>query len=186
MDYGRLGYDIRHNFVTSFIWEMPVTLFGNSALAKTVLGGWGLNGILTARSGSPFTVSAGRDNSLTSIGRDTADQVGDPSLGGDRSKQDRIAQYFNTSAFALNPIGTFGTSGINILEGPGSWNFDFGLMKNFRVTEAQSVQFRFDAYNAFNHANLSNPDANRSSGTFGRIFGTSSPRVVEFGLKYRF
>lgn len=185
LDYGRLNYDIRHNFVTSFIWELPGSAFQHP-FAKRVLGGWGINGIFTARSGSPFTVISGRDNSLTSIGRDTADQIGNPSLSSGRSKQEQVTQWFNTSAFAVNQIGTFGSSGINILNGPGLWNVDLGAMKNFRILESQSLQFRFEAYNALNHANLNNPDSNRSSGNFGKITSTSNPRVVELGLKYIF
>lgn len=185
LDYGRLSYDIRHNFVSSFVWDLPGSALQNRALRYT-LGGWSTTGIFTLRSGNPFTVSAGRDNSLTSIGRDTADQVGDPSLAGDRSKGEQILQYFNTAAFALNPIGTFGTSGINTLTGPGQWNIDTGVRKTFRITESQNLQFRFEGYNIFNHANLNNPDSNRSSPNFGRIFGTSGPRVMEFGLKYQF
>jgi hypothetical protein len=185
LDYGRLGYDIRHNLVSSFIWDLPGSGMQNPVL-KQVLGGWSTTGIFTLRSGTPFTVSAGRDNSLTSIGRDTADQIGDWSLPGDRSKGDQILQYFNTSAFAVNQIGTFGTSGINILTGPGQWNIDTGVRKTIRITESQNLQFRFEGYNIFNHANLGNPDGNRSSPNFGRIFGTSGPRVLEFGLKYQF
>lgn len=185
LDYGPLAYSIRHNFVTSFIWETPSTGLSNPFF-KGVVDGWSLTGIFTARSGSPFTVAAGRDNSLTSIGRDTADLIGDPKLPSGRSRQEQISQYFNTSAFALNAPGTFGTSGLNILEGPGNYNVDFGVRKSFAIKESQGLQFRFEAYNVLNHANLGNPDANRSSPNFGRIFGVSGPRVLEFGLKYMF
>jgi hypothetical protein len=185
LDYGRLGYDIRHNWVTSFVWDLPGNNLRNRAM-KHVLGGWSSTGIFTARSGSPFTVGSGIDNSRTSIGRDTANVIGDPSMPGGRSKGEQIAQYFNTSAFAVNEVGTFGTSGLNILTGPGQWNVDVGLRKMIRFTESQFLQFRFEGYNITNHANLSNPDSNRSSPNFGRIFGTSGPRVLEFGLKYQF
>jgi hypothetical protein len=184
LDYGRLGYDIRHNWVNSFVWELPGN--GLRGFARHLLGGWSATGIFTIRTGNPFTVSAGRDNSLTSIGRDTADLIGDPALPGGRSKGEQILQYFNTSAFAVNQIGTFGTSGINILTGPGQWNIDTGVRKTIRITETQQLQFRFEGYNITNHANLGNPDANRSSPNFGRIFNATGPRVLEFGLKYQF
>jgi hypothetical protein len=185
LDYGRLSYDIRHNFVASFVWELPSGTFTNR-LAKYSLGGWNLNGILSARTGAPFTVSAGQDRSLTSIGRDTADLVGNASISGGRSRDALMARYFNTAAFAMPALGTFGTSGINVLEAPGSYNIDMGIFKNFPAGEGQRIQFRLETFNSLNHANLGGPDANLSSGTFGRILSTSGPRVVELGLKFQF
>jgi hypothetical protein len=97
-----------------------------------------------------------------------------------------MSQYFNTNAFAFNAPGTFGTAGWNILEGPGFYNVDLGIFKNFAITETHRLQFRFEGFNILNHANLNNPDGNRSSANFGKIFGVSGPRVIELGLKYNF
>lgn len=185
IDYGRLSYDIRHNWVNSFVWELPFGKYTNP-FARQVIEGWNVTGILSARSGTPFSVSAGQDRSLVSIGRDTADLVGNPVLPSGRSRDEQMVRYFNIDAFAMPAIGTFGTSGLNILDAPGSYNLDTGIFKNFRVTERQALQFRFEAFNLLNHANLGGPDANRSSSNFGKIFSVSGPRVIELGLKYNF
>src|SRR5262249_44359424 len=106
---------------------------------------------------------------------------------GDRSKNDRMAAWFNTAVFRTNAIGTFGQTGIDWLRGPGSWNIDMAALKNFRLTESKRVEFRTSLYNMFNHANLGNPNTTVLNSTFGRITSMSNnPRVIEFGLKFGF
>jgi hypothetical protein len=185
LDYSRQSYDLRHNWVTSVIWEIPTPAI-SSPVARQALHGWNLTGIFSVRSGLPYSVTSGRDQSLTSIGKDTGDLVGNPNLPGGRSKSQQIAQWFNTAAFAINGIGTYGTAGMNILDGPGSYNLDTGILKDFNISERKRFQFRFESFNILNHATLNNPDGNLSSGTYGRITGTSTPRVIELGLKFQF
>jgi hypothetical protein len=146
-----------------------------------------LTGIANAISGAPLTIASGLDNSLTGIGSDTADLVGAWSLPSGRTKQSRMAQWFNTAAFKTNAIGTYGTTGINWLYGPGSWNIDAAAMRNFRVTERQRFELRCSFYNFLNHPNLGNPNTTVTNAAFGKITSMSnSPRVIEFGLKYAF
>jgi hypothetical protein len=171
--------------VTSLILEIPTPNL-SSSIARQVLRGWNLTGIFSLHSGLPYSVVSGRDNSLASIGRDTSDLIGDPNLPGGRSRAQQIAQWFNTGAFAINGIGTYGTAGFDILDGPGFYNLDMGILKDFRVAEGKQFQFRFESFNILNHANLNNPDGNESSGTFGRITVTTTPRVIELGLKFQF
>jgi hypothetical protein len=185
LDKGRLNYDVRHNWVTSYVWELPLGKHSNQ-IARQLLQGWNWTGIFSLHSGFPFTVVSGRDNSLTSIGRDTADVIGTPGLPGGRSRNAQILQWFNTAGFTFNAIGTYGTAGLNILDGPGFYNFDTGILKNFAITEAKHLQFRFESFNILNHANLNNPDGNVSSPTFGRIVGASAPRIIELGVKFMF
>jgi hypothetical protein len=188
LDKGRLSYDVRHNWVTSFVWELPFGKYSNP-LARQLLQGWNWTGILSLHSGFPFTVLSGRDNSLTSIGRDTADIIGNPSLPGGRSKAAQLASWFNTAAFTFNAIGTFGTAGLNILDGPAFVNFDMGILKNVPITETKRLQLRFESFNILNHANFANPDGNVSDATFGRISALASgavPRTIEFGIKFQF
>ena len=78
-----------------------------------------------AIAGLPFTITSGIDDSLSGIGKDRADIVGNPSFSGDRTKAQTLQQWFNTQAFALNALGTFGTSERNLLQGPGFAAFDF-------------------------------------------------------------
>jgi hypothetical protein len=187
LDYGALSLNRTHNFITSALWEAPWGKKGSPAWQQFVLGGWELSGIVNAISGAPLTVSSGLDNSLTGIGSDTADLVGAWSLPSGRSKQDRMAAWFNTAAFKTNAIGTFGTTGFNWLHGPGSWNIDTAVVRNFRVTERKRLQFRCSFYNMFNHPNLGNPNTTVTNAAFGKITSMSnSPRVIEFGLKFSF
>jgi hypothetical protein len=184
LDRGVLNEDRTHVLSISSVWNLPA--FGTTGIARAIVGGWELSGIMYATSGAPLTVRAGQDRSLRGQNLDTADLIGDPRLPSGRPRQDELAAWFNRAAFALPPVGTFGTSGINILRGPGSWNLDAGLFRNFRVTEAVGLQFRAQFYNALNHTRLNNPDTNFSSANFGRILGTQTPRVGELGLKILF
>jgi hypothetical protein len=186
LDYGRHGYDIRQNSVTSVIWDLPFAQKVSSRLVRAVTGGWQVSGIAKFRSGLPFTVRSGRDNSLTGIGLDTADQVADWGLSGDRNKGQKIRQWFNAAAFVPNAIGTVGQVGINSLRGPGFWNLDFAVLREYKFKESKMVQFRGSFFNVFNHANLNNPNSTQSNPTFGQITSASDPRVIEFGLRFAF
>jgi hypothetical protein len=178
--------DIPHRFVGSFLWTTPA-LGGWPAALRHVLGGWQVNGIVVFQSGRPFSVVSGRDNSQSGVNQDRADLVGDPALPGGRSRAEVIERYFNVVAFALNPVGTFGTSGRNILRGPNFSTVDLSLTKDVAVTKSHKVQLRAEAFNLFNRVNLETPNNNLSSASFGRITGTvGDPRVIQLGLRYAF
>ena len=97
---------------------------------------------------------------------------------------------FNTSLFSMPEIGTLGTAARRFFSGPGDWsNFDIALLKNLRLTESHSVDFRFEAFNAFNHAQFFGPAAvngNISSPSFGRVVSAGTPRVIQVAAKFRF
>jgi hypothetical protein len=182
IDYGPLDFDVRHNWITSFIWQ---PLYGHQfrPLVSQVVSGWQLGGIYTLHTGTPFTLSSGLDNSLTGIGGDTPDVVPGVSQRVSNQSKTNNPLWFNPDAFQENAIGTFGQVGHNALYGPGYQNVDFNLQKNFRFFERYGLEFRSSFYNAFNHINLTNPDGNRNSGTFGQILNATDPRVIEFGLR---
>ncbi|MBI1355496.1 MAG: TonB-dependent receptor plug domain-containing protein [Acidobacteria bacterium] len=184
-DRGRADADRTHAVVVSYVWELP-KLSNAPALVRHVLGGWQNNGIVSMYSGFPFSVVSGIDNSLTGVGQDRANLIGDPNLSFDRPNGQLIQKYFNTDAFTANPEGTFGTSGRNILRGPGTQTVDFSVFKNIPTFEGQSLQFRAEMFNFLNHANFGNPNSNLQSGAFGRITSAGSPRIIQFALKYVF
>ena len=187
LDYGPQSNDIAHNSVTSFIWDLPFASKTSPLLQRMLLRGWQLNGINTLRSGFPFTIRSGVDNSLSGVGGNTADQIGNRTLPDGRSKGEAIQKWFNTAAFIPNKIGTVGNVGINSVRGPGFWNVDIGASRNFLITETKRVEFRASFFNLFNHGNLGLPNATQSSPTFGRITGMANDaRVVELGLKFAF
>jgi hypothetical protein len=182
-DKGLADFDVRHRWVSSFLWELPGPTAG---AAKWILGGWQTNGILTIQSGSPFTVVSGQDRALSGTGTQRPDLVGDPHLDPGRSRQELIAQYFDASAFALPALGSYGNSGRNTLIGPGRWNLDFALFKSFRLRESVGLQFRWEMFNALNHANLANPRRNITAARPGQIDATSEPRIMQAGLRLTF
>jgi hypothetical protein len=126
------------------------------------------------------------DNSRSGQNLDTADLAGTPSLTSG-SRGDKVARWFDTKAYVVNALGTFGNVGISTLRGPGLWNVDMGLFKVFRFLETRELQFRSEFFNIFNNANLGLPNATVVSSAFGRITTTTTPpRVIELGLKIRF
>jgi hypothetical protein len=191
-DYARCDFDVTHTVNASTIYDFPA-MKKTSGFAGKLANGWSLTGIFTARSGFPFTVYSGRDNSLTGAPlNDTADQINPNSSRPPGANP--IQQFFNTAAFTQNAINTFGDSHRNALTGPGAWDFDMGVLKVTRLTERFGLHFRFEAFNIFNHPNLG---ANTQTGSpipvntvtnvnFGKITAASDPRVLQFALKLVF
>jgi outer membrane receptor protein involved in Fe transport len=145
-DRGPANFDHTHRFTASWLWEVPLRF--SDRLAESLLGGWNLSGILQVQSGFPFTVTSGVDNARTGTGGQRPDQLKDWHLPDDRSRGEKILRWFDTSAFALNALGTFGTAGRNSLRGPGFTSLNLGLHKNFAIYESLKLQFRFEAFNA--------------------------------------
>lgn len=179
-------FDVPHRFVLSSVYELP---FGRSRMwlkrggvTNAILGGWSLGGILQLQSGSPFTPTTGRD--IANVGTTTRpDRSGEGTV-----TNPTITQWFDASAFTNPANFTYGNSGVNILRGPGSQNIDAILSKNFPLgAESRYLQFRFEAFNAFNHANFGQPNANiNQPAQVGRIFSAAAPRVLQLALKIYF
>jgi len=183
---GLSNLDVAHRFVASFVYELP-RFKDAPRLLRYLFGGWQTNGIISLQSGRPFSVVSGRDNSQSGVNADRADLTGNPRLDTGRARQELIDRYFNTAAFAQNQTGTFGTSGRNILRGPGFASVDFGLDKEIPLFwEGHELQFRAEFFNLFNRVNLGNPNNNLGSAQFGQITSSGDPRVIQFGLKYVF
>ena len=181
---GLSDFDIPHRFVASYVWSLP-RLKNSASLSATLLEG-GDHGHPDAPERISVQRRIGQDNSRSGDGIDYANLVGNPYLDTSRPNGQLVHQYFNTSAFAPNPLGTFGTSPRNIMRGPGFANFDLGLMKNFAVTERTSLQFRAEAFNVLNRPNFGIPVANLNASNFGAITSASSPRIIQFALKLSF
>jgi len=186
-DYGPAGFNYPHYFKMSWIYTSP-ELRALGWLGRSVLSGWHLNGITTARSGDSMNVTSGIDSNFDgSTSADRPNVVGDPSFSGSRTRGEQIAQFFNTAAFAKVPAGVpYGNAGRNVLIGPNAVNFNAAAMKDFRVTEHYLLQFRADFFNVLNQVNLSDPNTNLNNANFGKITAAASPRMLQFGLKLRF
>lgn len=185
LDRAPSAADTRHIFAVSYLWELPGTDRGGW-LGRQVLSGWQLNGITRLQSGSPFTVVSGRDTNLDGNNNDRADLISDPKLSSNRSRDERITQYFNPGAFTTPPVGSSGNASRNLLYGPGSITWDFSLFKNITLFERRTLQFRGEFFNFLNVVNLGNPNTTLSNRNVGRILSAGPARVIQFGLKYIF
>jgi hypothetical protein len=161
-------------------WPATATIC-RSASASRWLKGWQTFGILQFQTGQPFTVAllADDDNSNTGIdslgfgANDRPNVVGNPKLPIPAANE-----WFNTSAFAIPPYGSFGNSGRNTVEGPGMATVDLSLVKNTTIRERATVQFRVETFNVLNHTNFGLPDNFIGSPTFGQILSAGNPRRV--------
>ncbi|MBZ2176193.1 MAG: TonB-dependent receptor domain-containing protein [Acidobacteriota bacterium] len=183
---GRSDFDNPHRFVASYVWTLP-TLTNSHRLLRGLFGNWESSGIVTIRNGFPFTVTTGADRSLSGIGLDRPDMIGDANLAAGRSRTEQIARYFNTAAFQLNAPGTFGSATRSLLRGPGAANFDLALLKVFPIKERFRLQYRAEFFNTFNKPNFGSPFAQLSNAArFGRIESAADPRILQMALKLQF
>ncbi len=197
-NYGLAFHDVRHNFVFAANYELP---FGKdkkwgsdwSGVTNTILGGWKVSAIFQARTGFPITVQNSNRRSLQGTrSAEWPNCVGNPVPSNQSITSDPNApansKWLDIAAFQVPALGTFGNCGIGIATAPGYSNVDAALSKRFKVGGARALEFRAEAFNLLNHPSFGPPgrDINTPS-TFGIITSTvSSPRVVEFVLKFFF
>jgi hypothetical protein len=179
---GLCDNDERNRVIASALYDLP---FGKrlSGFSAKLLANWRIAGILTLEGGQPFNVLLPNDNSNTGRLQDFPDLViGQNVNGGPRTPN----QWFNVNAFKNPAPFTFGNAGRNITIGPPNHNFDFTVSKDFRLTERQTVQFRAEFFNIFNHPNFYQPGRVFGSPSFGVIGAAFDPRDIQFALKYMF
>lgn len=187
-EWGLSVFDVRHRFVASVLYELPFgegKPFLQSGIGAKVLGGWQITTIINKSSGFPRTAYVGTDRSNTGGGQDRPNVTGaDPNLPGD---QQTINRWFNTDAYALTTFGTFGDAGRNTIIGPGITNVDASIIRNFRLMQTKTIQFRLEAFNALNNPIWNDPNTTLTSPLYGTINSTRKPmREVQLGLKFVF
>jgi hypothetical protein len=208
---GLSDFDRTHRFVLSYRYDLPF-FRGTEGAKGELLSGWAVSGITIAQSGSPFSIfdSAGGSAFIApgTTSTLTASLAPGASIASGLTSGDihqRIDGYLNANAFTFAPqlypalcnaganpnfCGTgFGDLGRNIYRGPFQQNWDFSLIKNFRLTERQSLRFTTDFFNIWNHANFANPAVTdvENPGAFGKIVSTvGTPRLIQFSLRYAF
>jgi hypothetical protein len=188
-------FDARHRFVFSYEWSLPFWQH-QQGWYQHVLGGWQLNGIVTAMSGTPFTVFDSRDVSVQGGAPEiTGFSANRPNLVVGQNPNDgprQVGAWLNAGAFSrvipdLNsPVQQFGTAGRNIALGPRYSNWDFSAFKNIRLAESKELQFRAELFNILNHTNFHLPNSDISSPTFNQILNAEPPRLVQLALKFLF
>jgi hypothetical protein len=174
-------------FSLGFVYDLP---FGQgqpmmqSGVASAIFGGWSINGVYMGATGRLRNVTASGASVNAPGNTQTADQVQDVA---NLSRGDRTAdRWFNTDAFRNVTAVRFGTSGRNVLVDPGLHNLDLSLFKNISISERVKAQFRAEFFNFTNSPHFSNPNADVTSGQFGRITatnGNAKNRSVRFGLR---
>jgi Carboxypeptidase regulatory-like domain/TonB dependent receptor len=188
-------FDARHRLVFSYQWSLPFWQHPQGWY-QHALGGWQLNGIATMMSGTPFTVFDSNDVSVQGGAPEiTGFSANRPNLvagqnpnSGPRS----VNNWLNANAFAriqqdpLSPVQQFGTAGRNVALGPRYANWDFSAFKNIHLTESKELQFRAELFNILNHTNFHLPNSDISSPTFNQILAAEPPRLIQFGLKFRY
>jgi hypothetical protein len=176
------NFDMRHRFSLSYSYDLPL---GKGALR----GGWQTYGIWTFQTGRPFTVALdpNLDNSNT----------GQSILGfGANNRPDVLRsaalsnptpdRWFDVTAFALAPYGSFGNAGRNILTGPGYQSINVSIVKNLRLAERSNLQIRAEAFNLLNRANFDLPNIFFGTPAFGAVQSAETPRRIQFGAKILF
>jgi hypothetical protein len=190
---GLSGYDQPFNNVTTFLYDLPFgqgRRFGSGWNKATdlVAGGWRLSAINFAGSGTPVNLSWGPSAQFQVSGAPTYR----PNISGNPlvpEGQRSVARWLDSAVVSIptDPRFPFGNAGRNIVRGPSLHQMNFGLHKDFHITEKFKTEFRMEAFNFFNKTNLGNPNGNRSSGGFGTITGLNGPaREIQFALRFAF
>jgi hypothetical protein len=195
-EWGPGGCDIRHRFVASLIYQLPLTSRGASAsgrwsrLGRWIAGDWQLAVIHQMQSGFPFTVSVFGDTAnagaLLNVNPVRAQVV--PGVSPDLPEDQRTAErWFNTSAFATPAAFTFGNAGRNSMYGPSLWKTDVAMQREFPLAGRTRLEFRAEAFNVFNHTNLGTPERFVNTPQFGSIvMSATSARQIQFVGRLKF
>ncbi len=190
---GNSIFDVRHRIVGYVTYALPFghgkKMMDREGPINYILGGWQVNSIVTAQTGTTIQLNA-VDQSGTGAFLARPDCIGDARSGA--SDDPRSGAWLNAAAFAVPATGTFGNCGVGRYHGPGLSNVDLSIFKAFPIREAMRFEFRAEAFNAFNHANFTNPNSffdpsTIGPGGFGYISGTvGDPREFQFALKFYF
>src|ERR1700675_2271761 len=194
-EYAISAFDLKHNFVFSYNYELPIEKLFRASNRLTQ--GWSISGVTRYSTGLPVTFQSFGDNALVQVQNNGVNSVSidlpnyNPTLGqlnvNHNPRNNPLA--FNTKLFSPNPLGTFGTSSRRFFYGPGINNYDMVVRKITKVTESNSLEFRFETFNTFNHAQFygaGSVDGNRDDATFGRILKSQPGRVSQVALKLTF
>jgi Carboxypeptidase regulatory-like domain len=188
------AWNLTNNFVATYDYRLPLELL--TTHARYLLEGWEISGITRASTGFPVTLSTDGDNSLQGSSPngvnnrylDLPDFTGQP-LDINSNPRGNGQVYFNPGAFTDNAIGTIGDAPRRYFSGPGMFNTDLALQRNFTISEAKTLQFRLESFNIFNHTQFFGPTAvsgDVDNPLFGHVINAASPRLMQLALKFTF
>ncbi len=179
LNRGLAPQDRRHNFSAMFIAQPPFgrgKKWANNGVSSAIFGGWQISGVLRAVSGSVFQMKAGGSSSSNLNASDNAQRPdvvkSSIPISGEVGPG---TTWFDTSAFtAVTDLNRFGTSPFYLLHGPGMFDLDMALSRNFRLSERFNLQFRAQAINFTNTPHFSNPNGDVNSSSFGLVNGLAN------------
>jgi hypothetical protein len=165
--------------VLSYVYELPFAR-GASGLPKQLFQGWQISGINSFQSGNPLTITIPGDRA----GVGGSGQR--PDVTAQVTRVETLQRWFNTEAFALPALGTFGNAGRGIVRGPGINNWDVSFSKRFAIREHVNLQFRAEFFNLLNHTQYSSVATAVGAATFGQVTAARDPRISQLGLRLLF
>ncbi|HXX19302.1 MAG TPA: TonB-dependent receptor [Candidatus Acidoferrum sp.] len=188
--WGLSGSDLRNRLILSGLYELPFgegkRFAAGSGAINEIIGGWSFGTIAELHTGTPLSAIDAVNNTGSFSDGVRPNLVGNPVLP---SGQRTISEWFNTAAFQQNPPYTFGDAPRTFGTGPGTAQIDASLLKNFSLFEKANLQFRAEALNVINHANLANPNTIFGNPLFGRITALqpgNQSRIIQLGLHLTF
>jgi hypothetical protein len=199
-DWGNCGYNRKGIFNLSVVAQSPRF---EQRLLRGIVSNWTGSGIFTASTGSNFNLTDGYDFSLTGVGQDRPNIVGNWRQGGTVAANPTcsapaavhtLRYWFNPCAFAPAPFGSFGNERRNDLVGPANWNLNLALWRTFSLPETLKMDIRVEGFNVLNHAEIGNPTATLETTTpalnasAGIITSSASqgPRIMQLAVKLNF
>ena len=198
--YGPLNQDRTHLASWNFSYNLPV--FGaQSKIVRALFGNWTMSGIGIITTGAPATPTCSStaafpysDPGLTGTGNNSISGVRCAVVADRKAFAQDFYHNFNTAAFGLAPIGTFGNTGIGVLRQPAWWNFDAALDKRVAIGERVALRLRFQAFNVFNHTEFNsigttyqwNAAGVNLNTLTGQFTGTQPPRQMALTARVEF
>ena len=174
--------DVRHRFVTSFIYDLPIGDSGPDAV-RVLLRDWQVGGVFTAQSGVPLTPTVS-PNPANTTGTERPNRIGDGNLPSD---QRSIDHWYDVSAFATPAQFTYGNAGRNLVTAPGIVNMDLLIARAIQLPGRYRLDLRGEVYNIANAVHLGRPEMNILSPSAGRITSTARPpRQIQIGARLSF
>ena len=185
-DYSRSSFDLRQVFQFAYVYDLPLgrgRKFGGgwNRAADMALGGWSIAGLTRVQSNAPVNIIVGQDRA--NVGR----SIQRPNVISDPNKGPRTPdKWFDTAAFVLQPIYTFGNSGAFTVESDKRHNWDISAQKDFRIREGHALEFRAEFFNLSNSVQMNDPERSFASSAFGQVTSATPARQIQFGLRYSF
>ena len=193
LSYALSSFDVKQNFVASYEYQLP---FDHFFRPDRLTSGWSLSGITHVVSGFPVTMVNNGDNSLigTNPNGINNSSIDEPDYNGsalhlNHNPRNNDHNFFASSAFSMNALGTPGTAKRRFFYGPGAQNYDMAVAKSLKLTESKALLFRVEAFNIFNHTQFNGPssvDGNIGDSTFGNVVSAAPARILQGALKLSF